>query len=571
MEITPRPPQQEALKNALPALRKTGRALIVMATGLGKTIVAALIVNDLKKGPGVFLVHNNEILKRAMNDFRKVFGDKVKFSLYNGRSKESDGDIVFASFQTMQGKLKSFKRNQFAWMIVDEGHHAHAHTYRKVIKYFTCPRIALTATPNRTDMQDIRELFGDEVVNIPLEEAIARGWLPKIEYHLIADEGLDEDRLKQMTREVMKEGRRVSIGEINRLIFIHARDMKIAKIIEDYDEQTLIFCRNIAHAKNFKKFFKSAATYHSDNSEDENDQAIADLTDDSIQRVLVVNSFNEGIHIANIGLVAFNRSTDSETVFRQQLGRGLETGKDKLIVFDFVGNVERIILLKRMADKIAECHERFTTPEERIREGYVKDVFHLSGKGFEFTFTDKVVDLMTLIDRANVEFYPTWQEAGKAARTIGIDSQVKYKAKYSKDPCLPSGPSHVYPKFPGWGKFLGTGRRRSLPENMYKTWQEASQVAKSLGLKTCPQYKKGYRVDPLLPSRPDKTYSDFPSWCEFLGSEQRRIEKPYSTLKEAMEAARKSMRLLSRITMIDVIRIRDYLSHSTRSIKIFQV
>lgn len=542
MQIVPRPYQLESRNKAVPALKKTGKALIVLATGLGKTIASALIAQALDKLPGIFLVHNNDILERAIGEFQKVFnGANIRYALYNGHSKDIAGaDIVFASFQTMGRNLKRFKRNQFKWMIVDEGHHAHAETYREVIEHFDCAKLGVTATPDRSDMQDIREIFGNEVINVSLEEAIGRGWLPRIEYHIVTDDGLDEKKLKQLAKEVMEDGERISLEEINRRVFIRARDEKIASIIEGYTEKTVIFCRNVRHAENFRKVVAHAETYHSDNTRDQNRQTLSDLRNGFTRRVIAVNSFNEGIDVPDIGLAVFNRATDSETIFRQQLGRGLRPGKEKLIVLDFVGNAERIQRLKQMTERIIEFHEKFTSPEERSREGYAKDVFHITGKGFEFTFSDTIVDIMKLIDRVNVEFYPTWREASRIAQGLGIGSRSAYKQNYKADRKLYANPEQMYGDFPGYAKFLGTNNRNHIDrkKEFYSTWQKASRAAKKLGVEGWKDYIRKYRKDPHLPSMPVSYYEDFPGWEVFCGRPPVKSRKRfYPTWKKAGKSA----------------------------------
>lgn len=535
MTIIPRPYQLEAQKKALPALKKFGKALIVLATGLGKTIASAMIVRSFGKLPGIFLVHNNDILERAVGEFQKVFGEDLRFGLYNGHSKEIEGcDVVFASFQTMRRNLKRFKRDQFTWMIVDEGHHAQAETYQKVIEYFQCAKLGVTATPDRMDMKNIRDLFGNEVINISLEEAIARGWLPRIEYHLVSDEGLDENRLKQLSKEIREEGRRISIQEINRRIFIRARDEKIAEIIEGYSEKTIVFCRNVHHAEDFKKYLPHVETYHSKNSRERNRKSLQDLRNGLTRRVLAVNAFNEGIDVPDVGLVVFNRATDSETIFRQQLGRGMRPGKDKLVVLDFVGNAERIQMLKKMTDDIAFHHEKFTTIEERTIEGYAKDTFHLTGKGFEFTFADQIVEIMDMIDRANIGFYPTWQEAGEAAIKLGIKTGRQYRKEFRKDPRLYRDPNVAYPDFPDWYVFLG---RRGSKSIRYSTWQKARDAARKLGMSSWSEYKDRYKEDPGLPSCPEQVYKDFPGWRKFWGKTE--LLESYSTWQEAARAVKR--------------------------------
>ncbi len=249
----------------------------------------------------------------------------------------------------------------------------------------------------------------------------------------------------------------------------------------------------------------------------------------------------------------------SDTIFRQQLGRGMRPSKDKLIVLDFVGNIERVRQLKLIASSIAEQYERFTTPEERASSGYVRESLQISGKGFEFTFQDDVVDLVQAIqptavrvsrhDRT-VDFYAAWQEAAKAAQTLGIKSKEEYNLRYRLDAKLPS-PTFLrkWEGFPGWRAFLATGR------DLYGTWQEAGAAARGLGIKTSSEYYRRYKEDLRLPGSPHKTLEDFPGWDNFLerkaegaapraprrkltGEDTQRLQSSYSNWKLCAKALR---------------------------------
>ena len=490
----------------------------MLPTGLGKTITSAFIAQKVKARRVLFLVHNNFILENSMKEYVRVFGESHTYALYNGLSKNgaADADFVFASFQTMGGNLSEWSKDHFDLLIVDEGHHAHAETYRPVIEHFTCPRLALTATPDRGDLQNIREIFGDEVVNITLEEAVARGWLPRIEYHVITDESLDDAALQEIMREIRESKKRFTMAEVNRRIFIKKRDEEIARIINGYNEKAIVFCASIHHAEGLSEFLNLSSTFHSEVGEnqkdtwDQNQTTLTALKNGTTLRVCAVNAFNEGIDVPSIGLVAFCRVTGVPTIFRQQLGRGLRPGKDKLIVLDFVGNLERVQLVLEMMNRISDLHEKYTPKEDMDREGYTRERFEVSGKGFEFTFSDKLVDLMKVLEHCETEFYGTWQEAGVAAQKLGIESYPEYRKRYREDPRLHSDPKKFYPDFPGWKVFLNTG--------FYTTCAEASTAAQRLGIKGFTEYQKRYREDPRLPSNPDAFYPDFPGWKKFLGN-----------------------------------------------------
>jgi superfamily II DNA or RNA helicase len=404
---TPYPYQRIAVKAAVYALNTMMRALVVMATGLGKTFTAAFIAKEVQAKKILFLVHNNFILKHALGEFRQVFGQETKMAICNGMSQHGvhEADIVFATWQTMSKKLKQWKRNHFDLVIVDEAHHSEADTYRPVMEYFTGPKLGITATPDRSDGADICDTFGPAVVNITLEEAIAQNWLPRIEYHVVTDESLDEHALQRIAAEIREGKKRFTMAEVNRRIFIKKRDKEIARIINGYNEKAVVFCANIPHANRMARSLDLGTTFHSkkgksqSDSWDKNQQALDDLKNGVVRRVTAINAFNEGVNVPSVGLVAFCRVTGSLTIFRQQLGRGLRPGKDKLIVLDFVGNLERIQLVQEMMNKVADHHERLISKEERDREGYNRKPFEVSGAGFEFTFSNSIVDLMKVLEK----------------------------------------------------------------------------------------------------------------------------------------------------------------------------
>lgn len=543
MQVIPRIYQKAAVKAALIGLRaRLKRALVVLATGLGKTLTAALIGKEFRAKRILFLVHNNFILKHAIDEFHLVFDEETVMVTYNGMSKKNGAkhaDIVFATWQTMGKSLKHWARNHFDLIIVDEAHHSEADTYKPVLEYFNAPKLGITATPDREDKADIRDVFGPEVINVTLEEAIARGWLPRIEYHVITDESLDENALQKIAAEIRESKRRFTMAEVNRRIFIKKRDVEIARIINGYEEKSIVFCASITHAERLCKSLNLASTFHSQKGRDQSDtwkknQATLEaLKNGLIRRVCAVNAFNEGVNVPTIGVVAFCRVTGVLTVFRQQLGRGLRPGKDKLIVLDFVGNLERIQLVLEMMNKISDLHEQFTPRGEIEREGYVRQKFEVSGKGFEFTFSDKVVDLMKVLDHCEREFYSTWEEASEAAKTLGIDNRDEYLKRYTEDEKLTSNPRQSYADFPGWPTFLGRRKRVTDP---YPTWQEAGKAARKLGVKTNKDYQRLYKRDPRLPCQLYQAYPDFPGFVVFLGGE---VQEKYKTWQAAGKAARK--------------------------------
>ncbi|MEK7624502.1 MAG: integrase repeat-containing protein [Patescibacteria group bacterium] len=522
--------QQPALKAIIEAFREKTAALVVMATGLGKTILAAFWAQkEINIGhKGLFLCHNNGILDQAMVEFRKVLGKQVILKPFYGSNKDFDVDkanIVFASFQTYANWKGVFFENEFDFIIVDESHHGQAPTFKKVILYFKPKKLlGITATPNRMDLKDIREIFGKEVVNYTLEKAIAKGWLTQVEYHILNDD-LDRWKLNGIVKNVLEKGERVSIKQLNESIFIKRRDEEVAKKIQKYagtDKKTIIFCEKIEHAENFQRFLPNSLTYHSKVGEVENKRRLSALREGSLQYLLAVNKFNEGIDVPNVEVVVFLRCTDSRTIFYQQLGRGLRKilGKSKVIVLDFVANCERLAMVKEVVEKI----------KEQAGNNFVldKNILHVTGKAFDFVFSDEQVGVLNLIRRINEPPYRTWQEASKAAIKLNIKSRVDHWKKYRADSKLPGYPVRFYVDFPGWYIFLGKPEKK-----FYPTWQEASRFARKIGISSITDYKQKRKQNPKLPAKPDAMYKDFPGWTVFLGNEF------YGTWQEANMAAKR--------------------------------
>ena len=241
---------------------------------------------------------------------------------------------------------------------------------------------------------------------------------------------------------------------------------------------------------------------------------------------ITVDKFNEGIDVPEIQVVVFLRSTQSDTIFYQQLGRGLRKlpGK-KVLVLDFVANCDRIQMIYGLVQAIRKEEAkgkncRSTSSEES--EAHFK--------GLDFVFTEKAKDILKILEKVRTGFYPTWQEGSRAAQQLRIKTPTEYWRRYKEDPRLPTHLKYLYPDFPGFTKFL-TGNDRV---DRYRTWQNAAQAAKKIGIKTPTEYRQRYREDPCLYKDLKSKYKDFPGFNAFLGLQPR-----YKTLKEAEAATRR--------------------------------
>jgi superfamily II DNA or RNA helicase/HKD family nuclease/predicted house-cleaning noncanonical NTP pyrophosphatase (MazG superfamily) len=339
-EIQPRPVQMLALRE-LERLRLDGetRALVVAATGLGKTFLAAFDARDAERV--LFIAHREELLRQAENAFAAVYPQRTRGWLGAGRD-EFDRDIVFASIQTLSQPehLSRPELARFDYIVIDEFHHAAADSYRRVIDVVT-PRfmLGLTATPFRSDQRDLLSLcHGNLAYQVGLLEAIAFGWLVPFSYFGVADVVSYTDDLltTRKTYDTARLTLRFNTAERVALVLDHYR--------RHPSRAALGFCVSIEHADfmagEFCKVGISAAAVHSGESSIDRREAVRNLTSGQLVVLFTVDLFNEGVDIPVVDLVIFLRPTESMTIYLQQLGRGLRLsdGKSRLTVIDFIGN-----------------------------------------------------------------------------------------------------------------------------------------------------------------------------------------------------------------------------------------
>jgi len=353
--VEPRPLQREAL-TALEQTRLDGHraGLVVMATGLGKTWLAAFDTARPQFRRVLFIAHRGEILRQSRDVFRQVHPDG-DLGLYFGGEKTPDAKIVFASIQTLFGRLNQFSVDAFDYIVVDEFHHASAPSYRKVIDHFQ-PKflLGLTATPERMDGADLLALCGDNLVyECDLVEGIRRKELVPFHYWGVADP-VDFEPIP------WRNGR----FDPERLSQAVETQERAESALEEWrnhsGRRTLGFCVSIRHADFMCEFCRargiSAAAVHTGPSSAARHEALEQLNSGELEILFAVDLFNEGLDLPQIDTVLMLRPTESPVVFLQQLGRGLRTaeGKPNLQVVDFIGNHRSFFLKPRTLLSLGE-------------------------------------------------------------------------------------------------------------------------------------------------------------------------------------------------------------------------
>ncbi len=582
MEIKLYDYQKVALSKIVPSLTKFGKALAVMATGLGKTIVSLFVVRKFinKSSRVLFLCHDGGILSQSRKKYESFFGSGYTYAEFFGTKKNWGADqhnFVFATFQSLDSHLfKSDRKNIFSpkhfdYIVVDESHHSKAETFEPVITYFK-PKwiLGITATPDREDEEDIRKIFGKEVVNYSLPEALAKGWLTKVVYKIMSD-GIDQAVIDALVQEVLVDHVRMTERQLNEKLFIRKRtEAQVQTIVDETygGRKALVFCTNIPHLEHVQEMMPSSVAMHSEQTDSENDFALNAFNGGLVQRMLAVDKFNEGMDVPDIDVLGFLRFTRSRRIWEQQLGRGLRKfpGKDFMTVLDFVGNIQRLKELKTFFNQIAEFNG--SLKKNLTDELVLNEALHIEGDYFTFEFSAEVVNLFSALEYVDLPYYETWPEASKGAQLLGIEFEPQYREKYKQDPRLPSTPDRQYKDFPGWPMFLRNENSQSLLNFLkkYETWQEASLSSVALGITSKREYEKNHYLDKKLPSIPRTFYKDFPGWGIFLGTFRTPNVKNkvyYSTVEDASVAAIK-IGILSKDSYFEMYKLDDKLPASPR-------
>lgn len=350
-EIQPNTMQQRAMSN-LSKLREHGekRALVIAATGTGKTYMSAFDVKQYKPKKMLFIVHREEILVKAEESFKKVIGATLQTGFLTGKKKEDHVQYLFATIQTLHRYYEMFHKDEFDYIVVDEAHHASSDTYQKVLDYFQ-PKflLGMTATPERCDKADIYDLFDNNVaIEVRLHDAMEEELVVPFHYFGIADiedinlEGVNLDNAASLAK-ALKVNQRVDF--IVQQMDLYGHDGSKRKCLG--------FCVNIDHAQfmcdEFNKRGISSISLTGNDKAEVRQQYIQRLEDeqDDLEVIFTVDIFSEGVDIPSVNLVLMLRPTNSPIIFIQQLGRGLRKYKKKeyLTVLDFIGNHNRAFLI----------------------------------------------------------------------------------------------------------------------------------------------------------------------------------------------------------------------------------
>ena len=323
------------------------KALLISATGTGKTYASAFAMREMNYKRVLFLVHRNQLALQARQSYEKVFGKTKTMGLVGNGYRDYDSDYVFATRDTLSRDehLYHYKPNDFDCIILDEAHHSAAQSYQKIMNYFK-PELwlGMTATPDKREYgeeKNIYEIFDYQIAyEIRLQQAMEEDLLCPFHYYGISDlKMISDDQSIDFNQLVSEERVKHIIEQANYYGYSGNR------------VKGLIFCRNIKEADELSKKFNecgySTLSLNGSHSESQRKEAFERLAMDyesnglkPLDYIFSVEILNEGVDIVEVNQVIMLRPTQSPIVFIQQLGRGLRKakGKEYVVILDFIGN-----------------------------------------------------------------------------------------------------------------------------------------------------------------------------------------------------------------------------------------
>ena len=387
-KYAPREYQEKAIKGIVNSfVQSKMKAMAVMATGLGKTFVAAEAVRRIStihpKSRVLVLAHTNPLVYQLERSFWPFMTKNQTSFVWNGYEEPTEyqlnhADFIFACINTVSDYIaRTDTFPVFDIIVVDECHHAGSAMYQNVFRFTNAGEhngpflLGLTATPWRPDEVDLSNFFGETVVCIDMVEGLKKGFLSNVDYRMYTD-NINWDALANLN------GQSFTPRQINKTLFIEQWDDSVVYELqktwhEISNPRAIVFCGTIDHANimcsklNAMGFCNAAAIYSNSGAgytmtQFEKNRILTDFADGVINVVCTVDIFNEGIDVPDVNILVFQRVTHSRRIFIQQLGRGLRIseGKEKVIVLDFVSDIRRFAAGIELKDGLSKGPKQTT-------------------------------------------------------------------------------------------------------------------------------------------------------------------------------------------------------------------
>ena len=403
--------QDEAVAMLSADLARNGRALLVLATGLGKTVVGGEIigryVRDHPDRDVLVVAHQKELVNQLERALWRHLPKRVPTQVLTGDDQPTS--LAGVTCATVNSALPAVLRGWRPGLVmVDETHHVgEVGQYDQLLGELSdSPQFGVTATPWRGDAYDIEHRFGAASYKLGIEDGMRRGYLTAVDYRLFVD-NIDWDAVRNASEHAY------SLKDLNSRLFLPQRDEAIVDALQEAWNGTpaprgIVFCQTIEHCEQMQARLRAvpgwaeAAALHNDLPKREQQQRLLDFRAGRIPILVAVDILNEGVDVPDVNILVFARVTHSRRIFVQQLGRGLRLreGKTKVIALDFVSDIRRVAALLNLRRQLGadEIEVIPRVPQARINFNDTR------AEGLLEQWIRDAADLETANDEARLQF-----------------------------------------------------------------------------------------------------------------------------------------------------------------------
>lgn len=334
-----RPYQNAAVEGAFRAWEDNASTLVVLPTGLGKTVVFSEIINRfLAANPGqsvMVIAHREELIMQAADKIERVTGIRGEIEMGEYQAVGFFGDmkpIIISTVQTQcaggdgGGRMTKFDPFKVGLVVIDEAHHATSSSYRRVVDYYrqntACRVLGVTATPDRADEEALGKVFDSVAYDYQIMDAIKQGWLVPVQQQMVTVGSLDFSNIKTTAGD-LNQGELAEVMEEERnLQGIAEPTVQICG-----EKRAIVFAATVKQAERLSEILNRykpdrASWICGKTDKDERRRILADFKDGKLQFVVNVGVLTEGFDDSGVEMIVMARPTKSRALYAQMAGRG---------------------------------------------------------------------------------------------------------------------------------------------------------------------------------------------------------------------------------------------------------
>lgn len=327
--------QEAAIDGAFKAWEENDSALIVLPTGLGKTVVFSEIVRRMQPARSIVVAHREELIFQAAEKIKRVTGLDGGIEMGELRADGWFGTpppYIVSTVQTQcsggdgGGRMTKFLPGDFGLVVIDEAHHATASTYKRVIDYYRqnpkCKILGVTATPDRADEEALGQVFQAVAYDYQILDAINQGWLVPVQQQMVTVESMDFSNIRTTAGDLNQGELAEVMEEEDNLQRVAVPTVEICG-----ERRAIVFAATVKQAERLCEIINrykpdKAAWLCGKTDKEKRRKILADFKAGTIQFVVNVGVLTEGFDDSGVEVIVMARPTKSRALYAQMAGRG---------------------------------------------------------------------------------------------------------------------------------------------------------------------------------------------------------------------------------------------------------